>query len=144
MIELAVFLKQRGYKPRQVQDFIPAPMDIATCMYHTGLDPITMQPVATVTKLRDRKVQRALLQFFLPENWFVVRKALLEAGRADLIGKGPLCLIPEHPPKAAIESRRRAATAGMEADHVHARGLSGTKPARRGYRQGARERGHGR
>lgn len=48
MIELAVFLKQRGYKPRQVQDFIPAPMDIATCMFWTGIDPMTMQPVETV------------------------------------------------------------------------------------------------
>jgi uncharacterized radical SAM protein YgiQ len=107
MIELAVFLKQRGYKPRQVQDFIPAPMDIATCMYHTGLDPMTMKPVDTVHKLRDRVVQRALMQFFKPENYFVVRKALIEAGRKDLIGRGRLCLIPEHPPKAAIEARSR-------------------------------------
>ena len=54
MIELAVFLRQRGYRPRQVQDFIPAPMDVATCMYWTGLDPITMKPVDTARKLRDR------------------------------------------------------------------------------------------
>ena len=94
MIELAVFLKQRGYKPRQVQDFIPAPMDIATCMYHTGLDPMTMKSVDTVTRLRDRKVQRALMQFFKPENHALVREALISAGREDLIGKGKLCLIP--------------------------------------------------
>ena len=94
MIELAVFLKQRGYKPRQVQDFIPAPMDIATCMYHTGLDPMTMKPVSTVTRLRDRKTQRALMQFFKPENHATVREALISAGRQDLIGKGKLCLIP--------------------------------------------------
>ena len=60
MIELAVFLKKHGYRPRQVQDFIPAPMDIATCMYHTGIDPLTMAPVETVKKLRDRQTQRAL------------------------------------------------------------------------------------
>src|SRR5688572_23603341 len=109
MIELAVFLKQRGYRPRQVQDFIPAPMDIATCMYWTGLDPMTMQPVETVRKLRDREVQRALMQYFEPRNWFTVRKALLDAGRKDLIGDGPLCLIAASPPKAAIEARRDAA-----------------------------------
>ena len=94
MIELAVFLKQRGYKPRQVQDFIPAPMDIATCMYYTGLDPMTMKPVDTVTRLRDRKIQRALMQFFKPENHAMVREALVSAGREDLIGKGRECLIP--------------------------------------------------
>ncbi|MFY9342624.1 MAG: YgiQ family radical SAM protein, partial [Planctomycetota bacterium] len=102
MIELAVFLKQRGYRPRQVQDFIPAPMDIATCMYWTGLDPMTMQPVATVKKLKDREVQRALMQYFKPENWFTVRQALLDAGRKDLIGAGPECLIPASPPKQAL------------------------------------------
>ena len=98
MIDLAVFLKQRGYRPLQVQDFIPAPMDIATCMYYTGLDPITMKPVDTVTKLRDRKVQRALMQFFKPENYFTVREALIAAGRQDLIGNGKLCLIRSQAP----------------------------------------------
>ncbi len=98
MIDLAVFLKQRGYKPRQVQDFIPAPMDIATCMHHTGLDPLTMKPVHTVQKLRDRKTQRALMQFFAPENDALVREALVAAGRQDLIGSGKDCLIPARPP----------------------------------------------
>ncbi|MBK8095925.1 MAG: YgiQ family radical SAM protein [Planctomycetes bacterium] len=123
MIELAVFLKQRGYRPRQVQDFIPAPMDIATCMYWTGLDPMTMQPVATVKKLKDREVQRALMQYFKPENWFVVRKALLDAGRKDLIGDGPLCLIPANPPKAAVQARRQEARGGRRGDptFVHAK-----------------------
>jgi uncharacterized radical SAM protein YgiQ len=109
MIELAVFLKQRGYRPRQVQDFIPAPMDIATCMYWTGLDPMTMQPVQTVRKLEDRRVQRALMQYFKPENWFAVHKALLAAGRRDLIGDGPQCLIPATPPRAAVQARRQLA-----------------------------------
>ncbi len=106
MIELAVYLKSSGYKPRQVQDFIPAPMDIATCMYYTGLDPMTMEPVETVKKLRDRKVQRALMQFFAPENYFTVHKALCEAGRKDLIGSGPECLIPANPPKAAMALKK--------------------------------------
>jgi len=121
MIELAVFLKQRGYRPRQVQDFIPAPMDIATCMYWTGLDPITMQEVETVKKLKDREVQRALMQYFKPENWFIVHRALLDAGRKDLIGDGPSCLIPANPPKAALQARRDEAR-GRRGDptYVHA------------------------
>jgi uncharacterized radical SAM protein YgiQ len=125
MIELAVFLKQRGYRPRQVQDFIPAPMDIATCMYWTGLDPMTMQPVETVKKLKDREVQRALMQYFKPENWFVVRKALLEANRRDLIGEGPQCLIPSNPPKVAMQHRRDEARGGRgrrgDPTYVHAK-----------------------
>ncbi len=98
MIELALFLKARGYRPRQVQDFIPAPMDIATCMFWTGIDPMTGKPVYAARKLRDRKMQRALMQFFLPENWHSVRAALEAAGRRDLIGDGPSCLIPSRPP----------------------------------------------
>jgi uncharacterized radical SAM protein YgiQ len=129
MIELALFLKARGYRPRQVQDFIPAPMDVATCMYWTGLDPMTMKPVATAKRWKDRQVQRALLQFFAPENWATVREALLRAGRADLIGDGPECLIPARPPRAPGDGRDRRAGAGE-------------RPARgRGYRRPARERG---
>jgi uncharacterized radical SAM protein YgiQ len=119
MIDLAVFLKKNGYKPDQVQDFIPAPFDIATCMYHTGLDPFTGEEVYIAKHLRDRKMQRALLQFFKPENYFEVRKALLAAGRAELIGSGCDCLIPAHPPKEAIEARRRGATALARGDYYH-------------------------
>ncbi|MBI1824798.1 MAG: YgiQ family radical SAM protein [Planctomycetes bacterium] len=109
MIDLAVFLKRNGYKPEQVQDFIPAPFDIAACMYHTGLDPMTKKPVAVAKGLRDRKLQRSLMQFFKPENYFLVRKALLEANRPELIGAGCDCLIPAHPPQAAIDARRAQA-----------------------------------
>jgi len=109
MIELAIYLKQNGYKPRQVQDFIPAPMDIATCMYYTGLDPVNMKEVPVVRAVRERKVQRALMQFFKPENYFEVREALLAAGRRDLIGSGCDALIPGEPPPEALEARRAAA-----------------------------------
>jgi len=109
MIELAVFLKRHGYKPEQVQDFIPAPFDIAACMYHTGLDPITKRPVKIAKGLRDRKTQRALMQFFKPENYFAVRKALIQANRRDLIGEGCHALIPSQPPKAALEARMKQA-----------------------------------
>jgi uncharacterized radical SAM protein YgiQ len=131
MIELAVFLKAHGYRPRQVQDFIPAPMDIATCIYHTGIDPLTMAPVDTVKKLRDRQTQRALMQFFEPRNWFVVHKALVDAGRRDLIGGAKHCLIPAAPPPEALAAKRREAT---EATHVHAED-AGTQPTI-GYRPG--------
>jgi uncharacterized radical SAM protein YgiQ len=119
MIDLAVFLKRNGYKPDQVQDFIPAPFDIATCMYYTGIDPFTGQEVYVARHLRDRKLQRALMQFFKPENYFMVREALLKAGRGDLIGNGCDCLIPAQPPKAAIEARRRRANEVAEGDHYH-------------------------
>ena len=138
MIELAVFLKKHGYRPRQVQDFIPAPMDIATCIYHTGIDPLTMAPVDTVKKLRDRQTQRALMQFFEPRNWFVVHKALVDAGRRDLIGSAKRCLIPAAPPPEALAAKRQEAT---EATHVHAED-AGTRPTI-GYRpdrKGARRR----
>jgi len=122
MIELAIFLKNNGYKPEQVQDFIPAPFDIAACMYHTGLDPMTMQPVHVAKGLRDRKVQRALMQFFKPENYFTVRKALIDAGRADLVGEGCDCLVPSAPPQSALVARRnRAALEAKSEDYVHSR-----------------------
>lgn len=114
MIDLALFLKRNGYRPDQVQDFIPAPFDIATCMYYTGLDPNTGEEVYTAKHLRDRKLQRALLQFFKPENYFEVRQALLQAGRPDLIGSGCDALIPDHPPKAALRARRERANRALD------------------------------
>jgi uncharacterized radical SAM protein YgiQ len=135
MIDLAIFLKRNGYKPEQVQDFIPAPFDIAACMYHTGLDPMTLKPVHVAKGLRDRKMQRALMQFFKPENYLLVRKALIEAGRRDLIGDGCDCLIPAAPSKEAMDARRhRAALESKGGDHVHSRGRlpgAGYRPHRR-------------
>ncbi len=123
MIELALFLKENGYRPDQVQDFIPAPFDIAACMYHTGLDPITMKPVYVAKFLRDRKLQRALMQFFKPENYFEVRRALVQAKRTDLIGDGCHALIPTHAPREAIEARRHHAQRDAAgADYYHAPG----------------------
>src|SRR5207302_810090 len=146
MIDLAVVLKRNGYRPDQEQDFIPAPFDIATCMYYTGIDPFTKQPVTVARNLRDRKLQRALMQFFKPENYFMVREALIQAGRADLIGNGCDCLIPAHPPKEAIEARRRRAN---DPDHYHtvANPAKGEEPGERGaepakgYRPGRKSAG---
>jgi hypothetical protein len=102
-----------------VQDFIPAPFDVATCMYYTGIDPFSKQEVYVARNLRDRKLQRALLQFFKPDNYFEVRKALEQAGRTDLIGGGCDALIPAHPPKEALMERRRQANDAAKGDHYH-------------------------
>lgn len=90
-------------------------------------------------------MQRALMQFFKPENWFTVREALIEAGRQDLIGNGCDCLIPAQPPKEALEKRRRDANRSVEGDHYHtianpAKGKKsdelGAQPPKAGYRPG--------
>jgi uncharacterized radical SAM protein YgiQ len=119
MIELALFLKRNGYKPDQVQDFIPAPLDVATCMYYTGIDPFTKKPVYIAKNMRDRKMQRALMQFFKPENYFEVRQALLSVGRGDLIGDGCDSLIPSRPPKEALDQRRKDANDRFKGEYVH-------------------------
>ncbi len=138
MIELALFLKKNGHRPRQVQDFIPAPMDIATCMFHTGIDPETMKPVQVATRPSDRALQRALLQFFLPENYFEVKKALKQAGREDLIGDGPECLIPARPSPQAREARdAKAADKKQRGKEGAAR--DGDRKKREGYRWAARK-----
>ena len=107
MIELALFLKQHGYRPDQVQDFIPAPCDVATAMYYTGIDPFTKEVLPVARNSSDRKLQRALMQFFKPENYFEVRNALERAGRQDLIGHGSNCLIPPTPPREATIRQRK-------------------------------------
>ena len=92
-VELALFLKEEGMHPEQVQDFYPTPGTVSTCMFYTGLDPYTLKPVF-VPKTREEKAeQRALLQYFRPENRAIVISALKKAGRTDLIGYGENCLI---------------------------------------------------
>jgi hypothetical protein len=87
--------------------------------------------VKTARALRDRKTQRALLQFWKPENWFSVREALVETGRAELIGDGPGCLIPPNPPREALEARRRNADRAAPGD-----AKAKTPRAGAGYRPG--------
>ena len=106
MIEVALYLKRRGLKPDKVQDFIPGPMDVATCMYCTDLDPMSGESVYVPRGARERRLQRALLQFFKPENYADVREALEQSDRLDLIGDGPECLIPSRPPKVAASEKR--------------------------------------
>ena len=100
-IALACFLKEEGIRPEQVQDFYPTPGTISTCMFYTGLDPYTMQPIYVPRTAKEKAEQRAMLQYFKPENDAVIRAALIKAGRRDLIGNGPHCLIPAVPPANA-------------------------------------------
>ncbi len=94
MIDLALYLKARGVRPRQVQDFIPTPMSMATAMYYTGADPFTREPVYTAKDLREKKLQKALLLYWDPAQQHLARIALRKAGRADLIGHRTGCLVP--------------------------------------------------
>jgi len=103
MVSLALYLKARGMRPRQVQDFIPTPMSMATCMHVTGIDPLTMTKVATVTDLREKKLQKALLLYWDPEHHDLAREALRRARRTDLIGTSPRALVPP-PPRTPIHS----------------------------------------
>ena len=92
-IELAEFLRDQHMYPEQVQDFIPTPGSLSTCMYYTGINPLDGKPVYVAKKGRDKAKQRALMQYKNIENYDLVKEALIEANRRDLIGFGPECLI---------------------------------------------------
>ena len=92
-VALAEYLRDLGYMPEQVQDFYPTPSTISTVMYYTGLDPRTMKPVYVATDPHEKAMQRALIQYRNPKNYYLVREALEKAGREDLIGFGKECLI---------------------------------------------------
>lgn len=92
-IELAEYLRDIKYQPEQVQDFYPTPGTLSTTIFYTGLDPITMKPVYVPKSKEEKAMQRALLQFSNPKNYNIVYDALMKAGREDLIGNGPKCLI---------------------------------------------------
>lgn len=92
-IELAQYIKKMGYTPEQVQDFYPTPGSLSTTMYYTGLNPLTGEKVYIPKEQKEKSMQRALLQFTIPDNYDLVKEALLKAHREDLIGNGPDCLI---------------------------------------------------
>lgn len=106
-VELAEYCRDMGYMPEQVQDFYPTPSTLSTCMYYTGLDPRTMDPVYVPKNPHEKAMQRALIQYRNPANYELVKEALVKAGRTDLIGFGEECLI--RPRQFAKE---RAAAAG--------------------------------
>ena len=108
-IKLAEYLNKTGRHPEQVQDFYPTPGTISTCMYFTGIDPRTMKEVYVPRTTEEKARQRALLQWDRPENYDLCRKALLEAGRKDLIGNGKNCLIRDHKGRSGGQSFERKA-----------------------------------
>ncbi|HSU38169.1 MAG TPA: YgiQ family radical SAM protein [Polyangiaceae bacterium] len=107
-IQLARYLKQNDLRPRQVQDFIPTPMAVATAMYHTGIDPLSGEPVAVVRDLREKRLLKALILWWDPAQWKLAREALKKAGRADLIGRRPDCLVPPESADGAARFSARA------------------------------------
>ncbi len=92
-VELAEFIRDMGYHPQQVQDFIPTPGTLSTCMWYTGIDPMTGEKVYSAKSYEEKRMQRALMQYWLPKNHEIVRKALHLVHREDLIGFGPKCLV---------------------------------------------------
>lgn len=95
-VDLAEFIRDSGLRPEQVQDFTPTPGSVSTCMYYTGIDPMTGEDVYVPRDHEERNMQRSLLQYWVPENAGTVKKALIKAGREDLIGNDSKCLVQEH------------------------------------------------
>ena len=112
-VTLAQFLKKHRLRPEQVQDFYPTPGTASTCMFYTGLDPFTMEPVYVARDPAEKAMQRALLQYFRPENRELTRMALQKAGRRDLIGMGPECLVPPAPARRGEEHGKRHGRPGQ-------------------------------
>ena len=105
-IELAEFIRDLHYRPEQVQDFIPTPGTLSTCMYYSGINPLTGEKVYTAKTPHEKRRQRALLQYWEPRNSGIVREALTLAHRRDLIGYAKKCLVrPEREKTAAVPAR---------------------------------------
>ena len=105
-VKLAEFVRDMGFNPEQVSDFIPTPSTISTCIYYTGLDPRTMEHVYCPTNPHEKAMQRALIQYRDPKNYDLVVEALHRAGRNDLIGYGPKCLVrPKRPDQRQCTGR---------------------------------------
>ena len=124
-VELAEYLRDTGHEPEQVQDFYPTPSTLSTVMYYTGLDPRTMEKVYVPKNPHEKAMQRALMQYRNPANYALVKEALVKAGRTDLIGFTPQCLIRPYPPKAP----RR------DAEKSEKQPAASQKPSRKGTAQ---------
>lgn len=109
-IELAEYCRDLGYMPEQVQDFYPTPSTISTCMYYTGLDPRTLEPVYVPKNPHEKAMQRALIQYRDPKNYDLVKEALIKGHREDLIGFGPKCLIRPGNAKASFGTKSSSRT----------------------------------
>ena len=126
-VELAEYCRDLGYMPEQVQDFYPTPSTMSTCMYYTGVDPRTMKPVYVPKSPHEKALQRALIQYRKPENYPLVREALERAGRQDLIGYGPKCLIRPVPPHGVREGKHAGAGGGHKGPHASSGRAGGGK-----------------
>jgi uncharacterized radical SAM protein YgiQ len=107
-IELAEYIKKMGYTPEQVQDFYPTPGSLSTTMYYTEINPLTEEKVYIPKDQKEKSMQRALLQFAIPDNYDLVKEALLKAHREDLIGNGPNCLIPYNKPHKKFHKKNNS------------------------------------
>lgn len=112
MIELAVWLKRKGFRLRQVQDFQPTPMTLASAMFHAGIDPGTNKPVHVARTMKEKRLQKAFLRYYDPENYWIVKQALMDAGRGDLIGGHKTALISHRPPPDAPARNGRGGGGG--------------------------------
>lgn len=106
-VELALFLKREKIRPEQVQDFYPTPGTVSTCMFYTGINPLTMEKVYVPKTPKEKSMQRALLQYFNPKNRDKVIDALIAAGREDLIGTAPNCLVPPNAKYRAMQMKKQ-------------------------------------
>ena len=116
-IKIALFLKKEGLHPEQVQDFYPTPGTVSTCMFYTGLDPYTMEKVYVPKTPKEKAQQRALLQYYRPENRKTVLEALKSAHRTDLIGTGKNCLVA--PDKTAMRSGQKKPSKKKTIRNIH-------------------------
>lgn len=126
-IELAEYVRDMGFNPEQVQDFYPTPSTISTCMYYTGLDPLTMEPIYVPKTPHEKALQRALIQYRNPANYDLVREALEKAGRRDLIGWDEKSLIRPKRPKSPTPERKPGKGSGKNPKDT--RGKRGPKQA---------------
>ena len=136
-VELAEAVRDMGYMPEQVQDFYPTPSTMSTCMFYTGVDPRTMEPVYIPRDPHEKAMQRALIQYRKPENYKLVKEALRKAGREDLIGYGPKCLIRPVPPKPGAGGKKTGAVPSKA-------GATGKRAKGSGTERPQRESGRGR
>lgn len=138
-IELAEYIRDLGYMPEQVQDFYPTPSTLSTCMYYTGLDPATMDKVYTPVSHHEKAMQRALIQYRNPENYELIKEALIKNGRTDLIGFGPKCLIPPrnmntHSGRYVKMAPKKQSPVKQHAQHNNAKNNKTVNKKKRGHK----------
>ena len=146
-VALAEYLNKMGRQPEQVQDFYPTPGTISTCMYYTGIDPTTMKPVYVAKTYHEKELQRALLQWKRPDKHALVVEALKAAGREDLIGFGPECLVRPYvsksknggKPKAAKKAEPAAKEAPAREAPKSRKGWAKAKPKKNARPKGSRK-----